>query len=82
VIGNTAARGNAVAVASYLDAIRPKLDIDGNGVSDASTDGVLILRYLLGFRGAALVENALATSPPATRTLPVEIETYLQGLMP
>jgi hypothetical protein len=82
VIGNTAARGNAVAVASYLDAIRPKLDIDGNGVPDASTDGVLIVRYLLGFRGAALVENALATSPPATRTLPVEIETYLQGLMP
>lgn len=78
----SAARASPAAVTSYLDAIRSKLDVDGNGVPDAATDGVLIVRYLLGFRGAALVENALATSPPATRVLPAEVEIYLQALMP
>jgi hypothetical protein len=80
--GATASRSDAAAIKAYLDAVLSKLDVDGNGVSDAATDGVLILRYLLGIRGAALTRDALAVSPPATRTLPADIEVYLQALMP
>jgi hypothetical protein len=34
-------------------------DIDGNGATDALTDGLLILRYFFGFRGATLVTGAV-----------------------
>ena len=30
------------------------LNVDGNSVVDPATDGVLIVRYLLGYRGVAL----------------------------
>jgi hypothetical protein len=51
------------------------LDIDGNGKLEGATDGLLIVRYLLGIRGAALVSGALGAG--ATRTLPADIESYL-----
>jgi hypothetical protein len=35
------------------------LDVDGNGSAAASTDGLLILRYLLGFTGNTLTSGAL-----------------------
>lgn len=36
-------------MASYLDSLGSKLDIDGNGTIDATaTDGLLIARYMLG----------------------------------
>jgi hypothetical protein len=38
-------------------------DVDGNGVIDAATDGVLLLRAVLGFRDNALTANALGTPP-------------------
>ena len=46
------------------------LDLDGNGAVDAGTDGVLLLRALLGVRGSALTAGALGLSPAATRTDP------------
>jgi hypothetical protein len=49
-------------------------DIDGNGVSDAATDGTLILRYEFGFRDTALTAGAIGTG--ATRTTPAAIEAY------
>jgi Protein of unknown function (DUF1566) len=50
-------------------------DVDGNGQVTATTDGLLVARYLLGIRGAALTAGALA--PDATRTLPANIEAYI-----
>jgi len=35
------------------------LDIDGDGTVDALTDGLLVVRYLLGLRNSALVANAV-----------------------
>jgi plastocyanin len=55
-----------------------RLDIDGNGEISATTDGVLVLRYLLGLRGAALTDGAVGSCPGRTDAA---IETYLQGLM-
>lgn len=37
------------------------LDIDGNGQVDATTDGLLTLRYMLGLRGGALTTGALGS---------------------
>ena len=37
------------------------LDIDGNGQTDALTDGLLILRYMFGLTGNALVTSAIST---------------------
>ena len=51
------------------------MDVDGNGRVDATTDGLLMTRYMLGLRGPALVSGALGTG--ATRTLPADIESYL-----
>ncbi len=55
-------------------------DIDGNGQVDALTDGLLIIRYLFGIRGDALINNSV--SDGCTRCSPIEIEAYLQGLIP
>jgi hypothetical protein len=55
-------------------------DIDGNGELDALTDGLLIIRYLFGIRGDALIENSVADN--CNRCTQLEIETYLQGLIP
>jgi LasA protease len=42
------------------------LDLDGNGALNPAIDGVLLLRYLLGMRGANLVANlSLAGAPRA-----------------
>ena len=50
-------------------------DVDGNGENDALTDGILIIRYLFGFRGDTLVSEAVA--PDCTRCTANEIEAYL-----
>ena len=50
------------------------LDVDANGQVDATTDGVLTLRYMLGLRGSALTAGALGAC--ATRDA-AAIETYL-----
>jgi hypothetical protein len=50
-------------------------DIDGNGVMDALTDGLLLLRYLFGFRGGALVNGA--TAPDCTRCTAAAIESWI-----
>jgi hypothetical protein len=56
------------------------LDVDGNGTYDALTDGVLLVRYLFGTTGPALTAGALRTG--ATRTLPADVLSYLNGLKP
>ncbi len=78
-LGPTAGRTSPAAITAYLDAMRNALDVDGDTNTDALTDGVLILRYLLGLTGSALTQNALA--PGATRNA-AQIEAYLLGLMP
>ena len=45
--------------------------------ADYPTDGVLLLRSLLGFSGAAVTNSALA--PDATRTSWPEIRNHLQS---
>ena len=39
------------------------LDLDGNGSINATTDGLMMLRALLGLNGTAVTGNALGTAP-------------------
>jgi hypothetical protein len=52
--------------------------VDSNGVTDALTDGLLIIRYLFGITGDALTANAVASN--CTRCDNNAIESYLSGL--
>jgi len=56
---------------------RCALDVDGNGTPDAATDGVLLLRYLMGVRGAALIAGALGNG--ASRNTAGAVESFLSG---
>ena len=79
-IGPNAQRSDPAVIATFIDDVYPKFDVDGNGRVDALTDGVLILRYMFGLRGGALIANAIG--PGATRSAIVTIETYLQSIAP
>jgi hypothetical protein len=52
------------------------LDVDGSGLLDALTDGLIILRTLLGMTGSAVTNNT-TTAPTATRTSWDDIRAYL-----
>jgi hypothetical protein len=54
-------------------------DLDRNGAVDPLTDGLLVLRYLFGFRGGTLVNGAVA--PGCTRCDAPSIEAYLAALV-
>jgi glucose/arabinose dehydrogenase len=72
-----AARRDADAIASYFGALGNALDIDGDGNVKATTDGLLVLRYLLGLRGTALITGVSATNKTVGA-----IESDLRALLP
>src|SRR6185295_12418765 len=51
-IGAGATLTDPAAILSRLNSLGPQFDIDGNGQTDALTDGLLMIRYLFGRRGA------------------------------
>jgi hypothetical protein len=57
-------------------------DADGNTAYGSTSDGVLILRYLFGFTGSTLTNNAVGTSPPPARTTDAQIIAYLDDVRP
>jgi len=77
--GSGAMRTTPAAIEAYIESSRPALDVDGNGNQDALTDGLMILRYLFGFRGTSLTNNAIGSG--ATRTTPAVLEAYIQTLL-
>ena len=81
VFGGTATRTDPVAIKTYLDGIRPLLDIDGNNSVNALTDGVLIIRYLLGLTSDVLISGAVDLQLGARKTA-ADVKNYLQLLMP
>jgi hypothetical protein len=78
-LGANPGRSTPADVLSWLDAIHAALDVDGNGQRDALTDGVMIVRYLFGLRGAALISGALGPNPTRDASA---IEAHIQSLMP
>ena len=79
-LGGTATRTDPAVIKTYLDGIRTSLDIDGNLTPDALTDGLLILRYMFGLRGPALIAGAF--DPAGSRTSVTDIEAAILSLMP
>jgi hypothetical protein len=73
-------RCEADEIEDYIASILPLLDIDDNNDVDALTDGVLIVRYLFGFRDASLVIGAVALDC-GSRCSADDIETYIQTLI-
>jgi uncharacterized repeat protein (TIGR01451 family) len=79
-LGGTATRTDPTVIKAYLDAKRSAYDIDGDGVVEATTDGLLILRYLFGLRGDLLITDAFVAGAP--RDTAELIESYLATLTP
>ena len=73
----SAARTGSAAISDYLDTHATQLDIDGDGRIDALTDGLLLLRYLFGFQGYSLIEDARGSD--ATRDTSTEITAYIRS---
>jgi predicted outer membrane repeat protein len=76
VTSSTATR-SATEIAAHLSALLIHLDIDGDGMVSANTDGALILRYLRGLRGNALVQGVSRGPNNAG-----QIEANIKRLMP
>jgi alpha-tubulin suppressor-like RCC1 family protein len=72
-----ALRPTVGAIAAYLDTVKNSLDIDLDGRWLPTTDGVLLVRYMLGLRGAALTAGAIGNN--AFRTAPALIEAYIRN---
>jgi hypothetical protein len=53
------------------------VDVDGNGVTDALTDGLVLIRAMFGLTGTAAVNGAIGAN--ATRTTWATIRAYLNG---
>ena len=75
-VGEAADRSSAESLADYLDRVRDGLDIDGDGEPRALTDGLLLIRYLFGFRDEALISGAVGDG--ATRRSAKEIEEFIE----
>ncbi|MEO7254104.1 MAG: Ig-like domain repeat protein [Casimicrobium sp.] len=75
-----ALRTDPAQVGAYLDTIRPLLDIDGDGQFIPLTDGLLLIRYMSGVRGDALITGVVGAG--ASRSTVVAIEAYLATLLP
>jgi DNA-binding beta-propeller fold protein YncE len=69
--------GDSDAVTAFVRGA-PAYDVDGDGAFDPLTDGLLLLRYFFGFRGATLVSGAVDLAS-CTRCTAVEIEEFIAG---
>ena len=83
VNGTTASDANyteSADIESRIELLGSLIDIDGNGEVDALTDGLLILRYLFGLEGDALINGVVADN--ASRKTASDIEAHLESLKP
>jgi hypothetical protein len=77
-LGAGCSRCTASEVSAYIASLAnstSSLDIDDDGARQPLTDGLLVLRYLFGFRGDALVSGAL--SPNCDSCSASSIESHI-----
>ncbi len=79
-VATNATRKTANEIETYLIDGGLSLDIDGDGEIKPLTDGLLTLRYLFGFRGDALINNAIDAN--ATRKTSTGVEAFISGKLP
>jgi len=77
-IGETSIQGTMAMLGPTT--VRPPcdLDVDGNGSIDALTDGLMILRAMLGLKGTAVTNGAIGGGSP-TRTTWAQLQPYLNS---
>ena len=77
-----AIRTSASLIEDYIRTGLASLDIDGNGEVCALTDGILVVRYLLGVSsdGPAWIDGVVSSG--ANRASAEEIEIYMATLIP
>ena len=75
-----ATRQDATEITSYLNDAESELDIEGDGDAGALTDGLILIRYLFGFSGDALISGAISEN--AERTSAEQIEAYISQRIP
>jgi hypothetical protein len=78
-VGANCTRCDGATITSYLTGLGLILDIDDNGALEPLTDGLLTLRFIFGFTGTTLTNNAVAGNC-VTRCDPATILPYLQTL--
>ena len=59
------------------DFVTVNMDIDGNGVTEPTTDGQMIVRFLVGMRGADITRDGELVTTDCTRCSDQKIEDYL-----
>jgi len=79
-LSSNATRTTGEQITAFLDEHQAQLDIDGNDTTDALSDGLLLIRYLFGFEGPALISGALADA--TTRSEPEIISTFIFEQLP
>ncbi len=77
VIADGAERSDVIEVQSHLESYALYLDIDGDGRTDALTDGLLVLRQLFGFQGYNMTEGAIGTTAMRRASDHRIIHTYI-----
>lgn len=78
-VGASAQRTDAGELSTFLESpeCQQYFDIDGDGQTDALTDGLITIRYLFGFHGSELIRNAISDN--ASRTTVTEITSLLNA---
>jgi Domain of unknown function (DUF4394) len=79
--GAATAVGTVASSSGNIDGIaiappNPCLDLDGDGISSATTDGLMLVRALLGMTGASVTSGAIGTPAPPRSTW-AAIRNYL-----
>lgn len=67
----------ASEIQQRIEALRAELDLDGDNIIRAHSDGVMLLRLLLGARGAAVTQSA--ANMTGTRTDGFDIARYISA---
>ena len=76
-LGATALR-NTTQIEQYIANNLTGFDVDGDGLTLAMTDGVMILRRLLGITNAAAITNGVKNSARSD----ADVRTATEALMP
>ena len=76
-VAGLAGRAASEDITVFLTDADAELDIDGNGKSEPLTDGLLLIRYLFGFSGEALISGAIGSG--AERNTAAAVEAYIEA---
>jgi hypothetical protein len=79
-VGSECTRCDAPAIEAWLESMATYFDVDADGAAEPLTDGLLVLRWLFGFRGDPLVAGAI--DPDCAGCPAGAIVVYRRGIAP